>query len=141
MDDNETKKSQHNIPTSEDVPELAAELEAAQVPPMTQVENDPRLGAVIESIRHVYDPEIPVNVYELGLIYHIGFSESNPAVLNILMTLTSPNCPVAEELPQWVKEAALKADGIDSVEVELSWDPPWSPSLMAESARYQLNMF
>ncbi len=135
----ECSKTSSSIPSA--VPEVEADLAEAQIPPMTQVDNDPRLTTVIENLRHVYDPEIPVNVYELGLIYALHIDTKNTDKLNIMMTLTSPNCPVAEELPQWIKEAAEKVDGIEEVDVELSWDPPWSPSLMAESAKYQLNMF
>lgn len=120
---------------------IEAELLEAQIPPITQTEDDPRIKGVIEQLRHVYDPEIPANIYELGLIYRIYFDAEDEDLLRIDMTLTSPNCPVAEELPQWTKEAAEKADGIIKATVDITWDPPWNPTMMAESAKYQLNMF
>ncbi len=111
----------------------------AMTPPLTELDDDPRIPFIIENLRHVYDPEIPVNIYELGLIYEIRVKENQN--IHIRMTLTAPNCPVAGEMPEWIKEAALKADGVDHVDVELDWDPPWNPSLMAETAKLQLNMF
>lgn len=115
------------------------ELDETQIPPLTELDDDPRIPHIVEALRHVYDPEIPANIYELGLIYEIRAREDGS--IHIDMTLTTPHCPVAEEIPQWVKEAALKAPEVENVTVELTWDPPWNPSLMAESARWQLNMF
>ncbi len=118
---------------------LDLDLLDAMTPPLTELDNDPRVPLIVENLRHVYDPEIPVNVYELGLIYEIRTREDNN--IYIRMTLTAPNCPVAGEMPGWIQEAAEKADGVNKVEVELDWDPPWNPSLMAETAKLQLNMF
>ena len=111
----------------------------AMTPPLTELDNDPRIPLIVENLRHVYDPEIPVNVYELGLIYEIRTRDDDR--IYIRMTLTAPNCPVAGEMPGWIQEAAEKAEGVEKVEVELDWDPPWNPSLMAETAKLQLNMF
>tara|TARA_B110000285_G_scaffold190863_1_gene218314 strand:+ start:314 stop:616 length:303 start_codon:yes stop_codon:yes gene_type:complete len=93
---------------------------------------------VILEIKKIYDPEIPVNIYELGLIYNIDIDEKNK--VNIDMTLTSPNCPVAESLPNSVKENVLKVDGVSDVGLNLVWDPPWSKDKMSEAAKLELNL-
>jgi FeS assembly SUF system protein len=94
--------------------------------------------AIIESLRTVYDPEIPVNIYELGLIYDVQVESDGHACIR--MTLTSPMCPVAELLPPEVEAKALGVPGVTSVELELVWDPPWSPERMSEAARLDLGM-
>ena len=88
---------------------------------------------VILEIKKIYDPEIPVNIYELGLIYKIDIE--NGKKVNIEMTLTSPNCPVAESLPKMVKDNILKLDGVDDVDLKLVWDPPWTKDKMSEAAK------
>ena len=93
---------------------------------------------IIKEIKKIYDPEIPVNIYELGLIYNIQIN--NDRKVNIEMTLTSPNCPVAESLPNMVKENIMKIDGIEDVELRLVWDPPWSKDKMSEAAKLELNL-
>ena len=93
---------------------------------------------VIKEIKKVYDPEIPVNIYELGLIYNIKINKNN--VVDIDMTLTSPNCPVAESLPKQVKEYILKVKGVSDVKLDLVWDPPWDKSKMSEAAKLELNL-
>ena len=93
---------------------------------------------VIEEIKKIYDPEIPVNIYELGLIYKIEINEKN--VVKVDMTLTSPNCPVAESLPNQVKEYILKVKGVSDVKLDLVWDPPWDKSKMSEAAKLELNL-
>lgn len=115
------------------------ELAKAMIPPMTELDADPRIEEMVENLRHVYDPEIPVNIYELGLIYAIRHLDADR--FHIVMTLTAPNCPVAGEMPVWVEEAAKKAANVGEVTVELTFDPPWNPTLMAETARLMLNMF
>ena len=94
---------------------------------------------IIEEIKKIYDPEIPVNIYELGLIYKIEFDEKNKKA-DIEMTLTSPNCPVAESLPNNVKENVLKVEGIDKVDLKLVWNPPWTKDMMSEAAKLELNL-
>ena len=94
---------------------------------------------IIEEIKKIYDPEIPVNIYELGLIYKIEFDENNKKA-DIEMTLTSPNCPVAESLPNNVKENVLKVEGIDEVDLKLVWNPPWTKDMMSEAAKLELNL-
>ena len=93
---------------------------------------------IIEEIRKIYDPEIPVNIYELGLIYDIKVENKNTA--KVKMTLTSPNCPVAESLPKEVKDGIMQVEGIDKVDLDLVWDPPWDKSMMSESAKLELNL-
>ena len=93
---------------------------------------------VILEIKKIYDPEIPVNIYELGLIYKIEIG--NAKKVNIEMTLTSPNCPVAESLPKMVKDNILNLDGVDDVELKLVWDPPWTKDKMSEAAKLELNL-
>ena len=93
---------------------------------------------IVSEIKKIYDPEIPVNIYELGLIYKIEIKETKK--VNIDMTLTSPNCPVAESLPKMVKDNILKLDGVDDVDLNLVWDPPWTKDKMSESAKLELNL-
>ncbi len=92
---------------------------------------------IIEEIKKIYDPELPVNIYELGLIYDI---QVNGHKAEIKMTLTSPNCPVAESLPKEVKEGAMQVEGIDDVNLELVWDPPWNKDMMSDAAKLELNL-
>ncbi len=93
---------------------------------------------VISAIKKVYDPEIPVNIYELGLIYKIEIKNKN--IVSLDMTLTSPNCPVAESLPKEVKDNILKVKGVSDVKLNLVWDPPWDKSKMSEAAKLELNL-
>ena len=92
---------------------------------------------VIAEIRKIYDPEIPVNIYELGLIYDVNVKEDKA---KIIMTLTSPNCPVAESLPNEVKNNIMKLEGVNKVDLELVWDPPWDKDRMSEAAKLELNL-
>ena len=93
---------------------------------------------IIEEIRKIYDPELPVNIYELGLIYKIEIDKKN--AVNVDMTLTTPNCPVAESLPKEVKEGAMQVEGIDDVDLQLVWDPPWTKDMMSDAAKLELNL-
>jgi FeS assembly SUF system protein len=93
---------------------------------------------IIAEIKKIYDPEIPVNIYELGLIYKIDVL--NDKKVNIEMTLTSPNCPVAESLPKMVKDNILKLNDVDDVDLKLVWDPPWTKDKMSEAAKLELNL-
>ena len=92
----------------------------------------------IEEIKKIYDPEIPVNIYELGLIYKIEVDEKNK--VNIDMTLTSPNCPVAESLPNEVKDNIKKVEGVSDVNLNIVWEPPWDKDKMSEAAKLELNL-
>ena len=93
---------------------------------------------VISEIKKIYDPEIPVNIYELGLIYKIEVNDDKKVIIE--MTLTSPNCPVAESLPKQVEECILKVKGVSKVKLDLVWDPPWDKSKMSEAAKLELNL-
>ena len=93
---------------------------------------------IIEEIKKIYDPEIPVNIYELVLIYKIDVDEKNK--VNIDMTLTSPNCPVAESLPNEVKQNIKKVEGVSDVNLNLVWEPPWNKDKMSEAAKLELNL-
>ena len=92
---------------------------------------------VIAEIKKIYDPEIPVDIYELGLIYDVSIIEKN---VKVKMTLTTPNCPVAESLPKEVKESIMEIDEVDKVDLDLVWEPPWDKSMMSESAKLELNL-
>ena len=93
---------------------------------------------IISEIKKIYDPEIPVNIFELGLIYKIEIINDNKVIIE--MTLTSPNCPVAESLPNSVKENILKIEGVGDVDLKLVWDPPWTKDKMSEAAKLELNL-
>jgi FeS assembly SUF system protein len=94
---------------------------------------------IVEALKTVYDPEIPVNIYELGLIYDIDIQAEG--AVQVKMTLTSPGCPVAGSLPGEVRDKVAGVPGVTSVDVELVWDPSWNPSMMSEAARLELGMF
>ena len=93
---------------------------------------------IVDSLKTIHDPELPVNIYELGLIYDVTVENDNFA--KIKMTLTTPNCPVAESLPKEVKEGAMQVEGIEDVDLELVWDPPWNKDMMSEAAKLELNL-
>ena len=99
--------------------------------------HDPLRERVVDAIRTVRDPEIPVNLYELGLIYEIRIDEQNS--VHIDMTLTTPNCPVAELLPQQVKAAVAAVDGVSAASVDVVWEPEWTPDMMSEAAKLDLD--
>jgi FeS assembly SUF system protein len=92
---------------------------------------------IIAEIRKIYDPEIPVNIYELGLIYDVKVKDDKA---KIIMTLTTPNCPVAESLPKEVKDSAMQVEGIEEVDLDLVFEPPWDKSMMSEAAKLELNL-
>ncbi len=107
--------------------------------PISQGELDALTDQLIEKLKTVYDPEIPVDIYELGLIYKVDVSDDRDVAID--MTLTAPGCPVAGEMPGWVQEAVMKIEGIRACDVNLVFDPPWDPSRMSDEAKLQLNMF
>ncbi len=100
---------------------------------------DKRIDLIIDNLKEVYDPEIPVNVYDLGLIYNVDVDENNTA--SIIMTLTAPGCPVADMLVEEITEAARSVDTIENVNVDLTFEPPWEKSMMSEEARLELGFF
>ena len=93
---------------------------------------------IVKELKSIFDPEIPVDIYELGLIYDVFVNEDNE--VKILMTLTTPNCPVAESLPKEVKEGAMQVEEIDDVDLQLVWDPPWTKDMMSDAAKLELNL-
>lgn len=110
--------------------------DAAAKARMVEVE---QLGnQILESIKTIYDPEIPVNIYELGLIYKIDIEDDNRVIVS--MTLTSPSCPVAESLPVEVESKIAAIEAVSACTVEVTWDPPWHPSMMSEEAQLELGM-
>jgi FeS assembly SUF system protein len=127
--------------TSRDTIEAASQAQelAGHNPAMAQDELDRITDALIAAFKSVYDPEIPVDIYELGLIYKVDIDDDRK--VDIDMTLTAPGCPVAGEMPGWVENAARGVAGVEDVEVRLTFDPPWDPSRMSDEARLQLNMF
>ena len=120
------------------------EFDEMAEPPEVELSDHPLARASVEALRKVFDPEIPVNIYELGLIYKIDVmptDEDGKCDVFVEMTLTSPACPVAQEMPAWVQGAIFPLDGVRHVDVNIVWDPTWDPSKMAETAKLQLNMF
>ena len=93
---------------------------------------------IIKEIKKIYDPEIPVNIYDLGLIYEVKVEKDNN--VKVKMTLTTPNCPVAESLPKEVKDSIMQVKEVNDVDLELVWDPPWDKSMMSEAAKLELNL-
>ncbi|MGI9508225.1 MAG: SUF system Fe-S cluster assembly protein [Geminicoccaceae bacterium] len=116
----------------------AAILETDDAEKKRQAEVDVLGEKVIEALRSVYDPEIPVNIFELGLIYKVDIEDDNK--VRIDMTLTSPHCPVAEILPEEVRQKVYAVDGVTDAEVGVVWEPPWHPGMMTEEAQLELGM-
>jgi len=114
------------------------DLLEGNVPYMVGTETSPLEPHIVEALCSVYDPEIPVSVFELGLIYDLKVSDDG--IVKVVMTLTAPNCPVAEEIPLWIKNAIKTIEGVTEVEIELVWEPFWQPEYMTEAARLQLGL-
>jgi FeS assembly SUF system protein len=110
-----------------------------QIPALSQQELDDFTSKLVTALKTVYDPEIPVDIYELGLIYKVDISDDRDVAID--MTLTAPGCPVAGEMPGNVKAALETVDGIGEVTVNMTFDPPWTPDRMSEEAKLELNMF
>jgi FeS assembly SUF system protein len=115
-------------------PEPQAAASAIPADELARITDD-----VVEALKSVYDPEIPVDIYELGLIYKVDLEDDR--TLKVVMSLTAPGCPVAGEMPGWVQEAVEKVDGVQRAAVELTFEPPWTPDRMSDEARLALNMF
>jgi len=116
----------------------AAVAAADSPPPVEHMDAEELREPIIAALREVYDPEIPVNIYDLGLIYQINISPEGDVAID--MTLTAPACPVAGMMPLMVKDAVANVEGVGQIEVEMVWDPPWSPECMSEEARLDLGM-
>ena len=112
---------------------------AEQTTALSQEELNRITDQLIEKLKTVYDPEIPVDIYELGLIYKVDVSDEKDVAID--MTLTAPGCPVAGEMPGWVEDAVREIPGVRNVKVDLVFDPPWDSSRMSDEAKLQLNMF
>ena len=113
--------------------------QASTVSALPQAELDAITDQLVEKLKTVYDPEIPVDIYELGLIYKVDVSDDKDVVID--MTLTAPGCPVAGEMPGWVQDAVMEIPGLKSCTVNIVFEPPWDPSLMSDEAKLELNMF
>ena len=118
---------------------FAEAWDAPQKSALAQAEIDRMTDDIIEALKSVFDPEIPVDIYELGLIYKVDVSDDRDVAVD--MTLTAPGCPVAGEMPGWVEDAVRNVPGVRAVKVDLVFDPPWDPSRMSDEAKLQLNMF
>ena len=124
------------ISKSETFAETWAEPQTAA---LSQAELDQLTEALITALKTVFDPEIPVDVYELGLIYKVDLSDDKDVLID--MTLTAPGCPVAGEMPGWIEDAVMTVPGIKSARANLVFEPPWDPSKMSDEAKLALNMF
>ena len=123
-------------------PATPAEVAASVSPPAGAIPQDELARItddVVAALKTVYDPEIPVDIYELGLIYKVDLEDDR--TLKVQMSLTAPGCPVAGEMPGWVQEAVEKVNGVERAQVELTFEPPWTPDRMSDEARLALNMF
>ena len=138
----ETDNKKDDMPIIDTGPAPEQSAEHADVSP-DEGELTPEMAALtddlIGALKSVYDPEIPVDVYELGLIYRVDISDSRDVTVD--MTLTAPGCPVAEHMPRWVEDAVRSVDGVGDVVVKMVFEPPWDPSRMSDEARVALNMF
>jgi len=135
MDDTRNSSNSTAIPPGEEQLVAADETLGQDISPELAALTDDLIGA----LKSVYDPEIPVDVYELGLIYRVDVSDARDVEID--MTLTAPGCPVAEHMPLWVEDAVRSVDGVGDVKVNMVFDPPWDPSRMSDEARVALNMF
>jgi FeS assembly SUF system protein len=120
-------------------PDFAESWDAPQKSALDQAELDRLTDELVTALKTVFDPEIPVDIYELGLIYKVDVSDDKDVLVE--MTLTAPGCPVAGEMPGWVEDAVMTVDGIRSAKANLVFDPPWDPSKMSDEAKLALNMF
>ena len=122
--------------TTQNQPEAVSPDVAAA--PVTTADSEALRERIVETLRSIYDPEIPVNIYEIGLIYSVDIDPAN--AVNIQMTLTSPACPAAGTLPGEVEDKTRRVEGVSDVKVDLVWEPTWTPALMSETAKLQLGM-
>ena len=119
--------------------DFAKAWDAPQAGALTELELANLTDAIVEALKSVFDPEIPVDIYELGLIYKVDINDERDVLID--MTLTAPGCPVAGEMPGWVEDAVRKVEGVKSAKAALVFDPPWDPSKMSDEAKLALNMF
>ena len=133
------KPAEDPASTQSDGEAIVHASESGEATSRTPDEIDALTTAMVEALKTVFDPEIPVDIYELGLIYRVEVDDDGLA--NILMTLTAPGCPVAEDMPIWVRDAALTVPGVREAKVALTFDPPWTPERMSEEAKIALGWF
>jgi len=123
-----------------DAPPTLAPVEPAEKAAALSQEEQARLtDSIVAALKTVYDPEIPADIYEIGLIYKIDIADDRAVIVD--MTLTTPNCPAAQDLPKSVENAVASVPGVGDVKVNVVWDPPWDPSRMSDEARLTLNMW
>ena len=134
-----TDVNSQNSPKISESSEFAAAWDAPQKGALDQAELDRLTDELVTALKTVFDPEIPVDIYELGLIYRVDINDDRDVVID--MTLTAPGCPVAGEMPGWVEDAVRKVEGVRSATARLVFDPPWDPSKMSDEAKLALNMF
>jgi FeS assembly SUF system protein len=134
-----TENTTEQKPAAGPAPENAAETPLAPEGTLAQEELARLTDDIIAALKTVYDPEIPADIYELGLVYKIDIADDR--AVTVEMTLTTPNCPSAQELPAMVENAVASVPGVGAVKVEIVWDPPWEPSRMSDEARAVLNMW
>ncbi len=134
-----TDVNSQNSPKISESSDFAAAWDEPQRSALSQAELDTLTDQLVTALKTVFDPEIPVDIYELGLIYKVDVNDEKDVVVE--MTLTAPGCPVAGEMPGWVEDAVMKVDGIKSARANLVFDPPWDPSKMSDEAKLALNMF
>jgi FeS assembly SUF system protein len=139
LQDTDTKKDDMPIIDTSAPEDGAAHVDAGGDDGVLSPEMAALTDDLIGALKSVYDPEIPVDVYELGLIYRVDVSDARDVTVD--MTLTAPGCPVAEHMPRWVEDAVRSVDGVGDVVVNMVFDPPWDPSRMSDEARVALNMF
>ncbi|MBL0947689.1 SUF system Fe-S cluster assembly protein [Brevundimonas sp.] len=120
-------------------PDFAESWDAPQKSALSQAELDRLTDDLVAALKTVFDPEIPVDIYELGLIYKVDVNDDRDVLVE--MTLTAPGCPVAGEMPGWVEDAVMTVEGVRSAKANLVFDPPWDPSKMSDEAKLALNMF
>ena len=139
MQDTDTKKDDMPIIDTSAPEDGAEHVDAGGDDGVLSPEMAALTDDLIGALKSVYDPEIPVDVYELGLIYRVDVSDARDVTVD--MTLTAPGCPVAEHMPRWVEDAVRSVDGVGDVVVNMVFEPPWDPSRMSDEARVALNMF
>ncbi len=125
------------VSLEEDMLQRTIEIEASESPQEIEIDDSTLAANVIDALREIYDPEIPVNIYDLGLIYRVQIEKGDAEVD---MTLTTPGCPVAQSFPGMVESSIRKVPGVKSAKVELVWDPPWTQDKLSEEARLQLGL-
>ena len=135
----ENATATESAPSVGAIPDPSTVADSSQAEAVSEENSEDLEGRVVEAIQTIFDPEIPVNIYELGLIYSVQPADNGH--VDVKMTLTSPHCPVAESLPGEVRDKVESVGGVASASVDVVWDPPWNPDMMSEAAKLELGMF